>query len=150
SGAGSLANLEKGMTVAAWIKPRSPGGGSGGRIVDKDNNDGGWFLAMNGTTMIRFAVDEFPDLEPSRLSTAVLALNKWQHVAATWDGSTQGANIHIYINGVLADGTTIDGAGVAEPDSDTPFSIGNRPVDLARTFDGAIDEVRVYNGVLTA
>jgi regulation of enolase protein 1 (concanavalin A-like superfamily) len=151
SGAGSLANLYTGgLTVSAWINPRSGGGGSDGRLVDKDNNNGGWFLAMNGSTQLRFAVDAFPTVSPSRLSTTGIKVNGWQHVAATWDGSVSGSNIHIYINGVLADGTPTDGAGVASPDADTPFAIGNRSVDLARSFDGGIDEVRVYRGVLSA
>jgi hypothetical protein len=149
SGTGSLANLyTHGMTVTAWIKPRSAGGGYG-RIVDKDNNNGGWFFAMYGSTRVRFAVDEFPTLQPSRTSTASISSNTWQHVAATWDGSITGANIHIYVNGVLADGTTLDGTGAAQNDSDTPLAIGNRTVDLARGFDGVIDEVRIYSGILT-
>jgi hypothetical protein len=61
SGAGSLANLyTHGMSVSTWIKPRSAGGSGGGRIIDKDNNNGGWFLAMNGSSEVRFAVDAFP------------------------------------------------------------------------------------------
>lgn len=151
SGAESLADLyTHGMTVAAWIKPRSGGGGNGGRIIDKDNNNGGWFFAMNGATGIKLAIDTFSTSSPSRPSTASIKLNVWQHVAATWDGSTSGSNIHIYINGVLADGTAANGAGTPESDADTPFAIGNRSIDTARPFDGGVDEVRVYSGVLTA
>jgi len=151
SGGESLADLYKqGLTVAAWIKPRSGGGGNGGRIIDKDNNNGGWFFSMNGATGVKLAIDTFSTSSPSRASTSGIKLNVWQHVAATWDGSASGSNIHVYINGVLADGTAVNGAGVAESDADTPFAIGNRSVDVGRPFDGGIDEVRVYSGVLTA
>jgi regulation of enolase protein 1 (concanavalin A-like superfamily) len=151
SGAETLADLyTHGMTVAAWIKPRSGGGGNGGRIIDKDNNNGGWYFSMNGATGVKLAIDTFSTSSPSRPSTSSIKLNVWQHVAATWDGSTSGSNIHIYINGVLADGTAANGAGTVESDADTPFAIGNRSVDTARPFDGGIDEVRVYTGVLTA
>lgn len=151
SGGESLSDLYKqGLSVALWIKPRSGGGGNGGRIIDKDNNNGGWYFSMNGATGVKLAIDTFSTASPSRLSTLGIKLNVWQHVAATWDGSASGSNIHLYINGVLADGTAVNGAGVAESDADTPFAIGNRSVDVARPFDGGIDEVRVYSGVLTA
>jgi regulation of enolase protein 1 (concanavalin A-like superfamily) len=151
SGAASLANLfTHGMSVSVWVNPRSSGGGGAGRIIDKDNNNGGWFLSMNGATGIRFAVDTFPTVSPSRVSSTAIQINKWQHVAVTWDGSVSGSNIHLYVNGVLADGAPIDGAGVAEPDDATPFALGNRSLDLARSFDGAIDDVRVYSGVLSS
>lgn len=151
SGAESLSNLyAHGMTVAAWIRPRSAGGGSAGRIIDKDNNNAGWFFSMNAATGVKLAIDTFTVSSPSRVSTTGIKLNVWQHVAATWDGSVTGSNIHIYINGVLADGTAVNGSGVAEADAVTPFAIGNRSVDVARSFDGGIDEVRVYSGTLTA
>jgi hypothetical protein len=151
SGAGSLANLyTQGVTVAAWIKPRSAGTSALGRIVDKDNNKLGWVFSMTGPTQLRFAAHEFAGAAAARVSVAAVTLNQWQHVAATWDGSAQGANIHIYVNGVPADGVTTDGAGPLGNDSATPLSIGNRPSDLYRSFDGAIDEVSVYSGVLSA
>lgn len=151
SGSGSLANLYvQGVTVTAWIKPRSAGTGTVGRIVDKQNNSVGWRLSMSGATQLHFSANEFAGTAASRISTAAVTLNTWQHVAATWDGSAKGANIHIYVNGVAADGTATDGAGPLENDSATPLAIGNRPSDLHPSFDGAIDEVRVYSGVLSA
>jgi hypothetical protein len=165
NGGGSLADLYNsghGMTVTAWIKPASAGGGGGGRIVDKDNNDGGWFLKMNGATSLQFAGDQFTAVGSVQgkavtlNSTNSIVLNQWQHVAATWDGTTnaQGTNsqgIHLYVNGVLADDATsaVNGTGAPQTDAGTPFTIGNRPVDNARNFNGSIDGVRVYNRILT-
>jgi len=168
NGTGSLDDLYNsghGMTVMAWIKPVSTGGGGGGRIVDKDNNDGGWFLKMNSATSVQFAGDQFGSAGSvqgkavSLNSTNSIVLNQWQHVAVTWDGTSAAAGstptqgIHIYVNGTLADdtgaGSAINGAGVAQTDVGTPFTIGNRPVDKARNFNGAIDGVRVYNRILT-
>jgi hypothetical protein len=153
NGAGNLANLYKtGMTVAAWIKPGALS--AGGRIADKDNNNGGWFFGMSNAK-VQFVADQFiPDgsvaaAAASRVSAGSTTLNTWQHVVATWDGTTNASNIHIYINGVLSDGAAVNGSGIADLDSSTPFTIGNRPVDLKRNFPGSIDEVRVYNRVLT-
>jgi Concanavalin A-like lectin/glucanases superfamily len=71
-------------------------------------------------------------------------------VAVTWDGTTNASNIHIYINGVPADGTATNGSGTPLSDATTPFTIGNRPVDEARNFDGSIYGVRVYNRMLSS
>jgi hypothetical protein len=150
SGSGSLANLYKGgVTVSAWIRPTSSGGGGRGRIVDKDNNDVGWFFSMY-SNRIQFAVDQFDGANPSRISTAGVDLNRWQHVAATWDGSTVGSNIHLYVDGVLVDGSAVNGSGPALDDSDSPLTVGNRAGDLSRGFAGGVDEVQVYNRPLSA
>ena len=77
-------------------------------------------------------------------------MNRWQHVVATWDGSQDGSNIHLYVDGVPVDGSAVDGSGSAFDDSGTPLTVGNRAGDLARGFNGGIDEVQVYNRVLTA
>jgi fibronectin type 3 domain-containing protein len=150
SGSGTLANLySTGLTVSAWIKPTGSGGGSGGRIVDKDNNDSGWFFAMSGTTQVKFTSDQDTSGVTTRTSAASISLNTWQHVLVTWTGTAGGANVHIYINGVQADGASTDGTGPEFTDSATPLTIGNRSVDSARGFAGAIDEVRIYNRVLS-
>jgi hypothetical protein len=150
SGSGSVANLYKGgVTVSAWIRPTSSGGGGRGRIVDKDNNDAGWFFSMY-SDHLQFAVDQFNGDNPRRISTAGVDLNRWQHVAATWDGSTDGSNIHLYVDGVPVDGSAVNGSGSALDDSGTPLTVGNRAGDLARGFAGGIDEVQVYNRALSA
>lgn len=146
----NLANLyTTGMTVSAWIKPASAGAGNGGRIVDKSNGGAGWSLKMNGAAVVQFSASEFVTTDATRDSGSSIALNTWQHVTATWTGSVTATNIHLYVNGVLSDGAATNGVGATRDDSASPIAIGNRPFDAARGFDGLIDDVRVYNRILT-
>jgi len=144
----SLANVyTAGMTVSAWIKPTGAGGGGRGRIVDKDD---AWFFNMNSTNALGFTVDQYATAPATRVSGTGITLNTWQHVVVTWDGTPHGSTIHFYINGVASDGAATDPSGALSDDSALSLSIGNRSADLARTFSGAIDDLRVYNRVLTA
>jgi chitodextrinase len=150
NGGGVLANLRStGVTVSAWIRPASSGAGGGGRVLDKNGGGGGWVLKMN-EGVLQFSGDSFATASARRNSAAAVSMNTWQHVVATWDGSTSGSQIHVYVNGVASDGVTSDGAGAVIDDSTGPLGIGNRPSDAARGFDGLIDDVRVYDRVLTA
>jgi hypothetical protein len=146
-GGGVLADLSRtGVTVAAWIKPASAGGGGKGRILHKTN----WMLYMGSASTVLFTADNWTTQFAQRTSTASITLNTWQHVAATWDGSQSGSAIHIYVNGVLADGASVDGAGTTVSDAAQALYLGNIPGSLTRGFDGTLDDVRVYNRVLTA
>ena len=78
-----------------------------------------------------------------------ILLNTWQHVAYTYDQSA----VNIYINGVLnktlgANGHIMvmdDHVGIgANLDSTGALFINNY-----RRFNGAIDDVRIYNRALT-
>jgi hypothetical protein len=150
-GTSSTDNLYRsGMTLSAWIAPADGGGGGEGRIVDKDNNSGGWYLAMAGNDTLQFISRQSYSGTPGRISTAGIIPGTWQHVAVTWDGGASGCNMHIYLNGVLADGAASDGQLPSSPDGGIPLTVGNRTVDNARGFNGSIADVRIYNGVLTA
>jgi hypothetical protein len=146
--AATLADLyRRGLTVAAWVRPAGPQ--SSGRILDKDGNDFGWFLKVEGDSL-EFTGDQFELAAASRGATTPLRAGVWQHVAATWDGSPSSSHIHLYVDGTPADGSGTDGAGAAGDDAAIPLTIGNRAADLARGFSGAIDEVRVFDRVLSA
>ncbi|HLY75904.1 MAG TPA: LamG domain-containing protein [Planctomycetota bacterium] len=141
----SLADLGP-LTVSAWVKP---GTLKLGRIVAKESGARGRWMLIAGESGIAFAKD-YSERELRRESVPnLLAPNQWQHLAMTWDGSAQVDKIHIYVNGVEpAYARNQDGAGSKMSDASIPLLIGNRG-DLARGFQGAIDDVRIYSRVLS-
>ncbi len=77
---------------------------------------------------------------------------QWFHVAATWDGSFSGG-IALYINGQLAT-TTVNDYGFQGLNGTTPlpFRIGSSlgaSNQLATSFNGSIDQLSLWQGVLT-
>jgi hypothetical protein len=84
-------------------------------------------------------------------NTTVLTANTWTHLLATHNGTfTDYTTVHIYLNGteIASYFTGVNG--------DTPtaltglWSVGGRPEDDTRNFDGQIAEVGLWNRVLTA
>ena len=71
-----------------------------------------------------------------------LAANVWTHVAGTYDGAT----LRLFLNGVQVASTTVSGAVAT---STGPLRIGGNSI-WGEFFQGRIDEVRIYNDVLTA
>jgi hypothetical protein len=146
----ALTNLTR-YTIAAWIKPRTFGEANLGRILNKRNSGtAGWslFLGGQGAAFFRqtFSVTE------GAWSTPVntIALGTWQHVAVAYDGSLAANRPAFYVNGKLVT-TTVNTApsGSKSSDAASALSIGNT-TKLERTFDGAIDDVRIYNRILSA
>jgi hypothetical protein len=144
----ALTNLAK-YTITAWIKPRSLGEAQLARIVNK-RSAAGWTLFLNtdGSAFFRqtFSVTE------GAWSTPVnsVALGAWLHVAVAYDSSLATNRPAFYLNGKLVT-TTVRTApsGSRSSDAASPLSIGNAST-LDRTFDGAIDDVRIYNRLLGA
>lgn len=124
----------------------------------------GWHavLSQDGGTMSPLFVQYNPDLDrwmiggmasnasdapalPSAYSAKGVALNEWTHLVGVYDASA--GQFRLYVNGTLAgsaDGvTTFDGTGT--------FNVGRVRYrgNFTNYFNGSIDEVRTYVGVLT-
>ena len=69
--------------------------------------------------------------------TTSLNDNLWHHVAATYDGVT----LRVYVDGLLENSRA--GSGTL-PTGTSPVRIGGR-LFIANTFDGLMDEVRIWN-----
>src|SRR3989344_5403701 len=142
------------ITVSAWIYPTGEGEGLGGSIIRKTastTGSNGWRLNIDGnalTNALVFNVDDGgTDIDRATTNNAI-ALNQWNHVVATWDGTSLGSGIHIYVNGTEATYQRTLNGGTKTTDAASNLVIGGRD-DGGVTFDGTIDEVGLWNKVLT-
>jgi hypothetical protein len=151
----SVAGIEvQQFTIDAWVFAESPGFRNdvlGGIIVSKDIGDTSippfvsWGLVGPGNTN-KYHVDiGFTDGSLQFLpSTNSFPFNTFNHVAATWDGST----LKLYVNGQL-EGTLHLGPKTVSYSGEA-LTIGDHNILPAqRAFDGLIDEVEFYNRALS-
>ncbi|MEK7201753.1 MAG: Ig-like domain-containing protein, partial [Patescibacteria group bacterium] len=117
--------------------------------------DAGWSFGFDGsgTGGTQFSVSHTSPYTDLRAKSAanLFSLNQWQHVTVTWDGSSNAQNVHIYHNGQETL-YQVQQNGVTNPDSDSPvaFILGSAITPTQQgQFNGSIDDVRIYNRVLT-
>ena len=130
------------ITIAAWIYPTGGGGGGYGRIVDKSSS--------NSATGPGYKI--YPRAEENYIvtlsvgggdhrSSASLALNTWNYMALVITGTQW----RFFLNGTWQEWNES-----RFPSSvSNPLFIGNSSV-AARHFDGIVDDVRIYNRILTS
>ena len=128
------------LTLAAWIRPSALGGTQ--MIVSKDN---AYELEIGKMG---------PDIYDLRLNNIVVGqgntrieVGVWQHIAATWDGST----VRYYYNG-LPDGSAPFTGPLATNDTELGFCA--RPYDTYEGcpvffFEGLIDDIQIQGCALT-
>jgi hypothetical protein len=84
----------------------------------------------------------------------VVATSTWAHVVVTFDGTQAVANqIKIYLNGVDTTDTSdvsVDTVPAIGNISPTAIYIGSNQNFAGERFDGSLDEVRMYNRLLTS
>ena len=131
-----------GMSISAWINPRTAGASDSGDILNKAVGVSGyWFFSLTNAGL-QFRKDGSSSLHVFSVAD-IVTFNQLQHVVVTWDGSTLGANVHIYLNGEeIVYGWQGNGA---ELTSDVA-----EPLRIGTGFDGIIDEVRLSDSARSA
>ena len=130
------------ITIEAWIYPIGWGEGSLGSIVDKNWMTGYAFYLRNvsGEESIKFASNNAGVVQTA--DSGSITLNAWQHVVVTYDRQ----NVVFYVNGINKGGGAETNALGTNSES---LFIGN-DMGTTCTFNGTIDDVRIYNCALNA
>jgi len=133
------------MTLSAWVNPKSTL--YNGRIISKGSGPGlrGWSLNVENYNVFEFSVAANTNDAATWVdSTTQVPLNTWTHVVGVFQ---PGAALRIYINGVLS-GSKTTAVPITQFNPPVNVRIGGR--NDGYSFDGIIDEVRVYDRALTA
>ncbi len=119
------------LTFEAWVSLRDALNGGCSSIFGKGYQSSYW-VGVCGTTLRSYLAGT-----ASLKDGGVVPMNKWTHIAVTYDG----ANRRHYINGELAG--TFAQAGLL-PTNGSAFRIGS-DVNFSPSPTGSIDEVRLWN-----
>jgi len=128
--ASSSIPLPAALTLEAWIYPRDVSTGQkwiAGEV-------GGAEMTLNGSNL-EFRIHDGTSLQGP--ATAQLQPNLWQHIAATYDGST----MKVFVNGSQGTDFSIAGSNV---DQGNAFRIGS-PDGVSQQANMLLDEVRLWN-----
>lgn len=104
------------------------------------------FFANNGNATWQFRVyNNTGSTTVTDTGIVTIAANTWYHVVGVYDG----ANISVYVNGVKTSTTT--GTVVYAPNTNSPTRIGAGTPETAPSlfFPGQLDNVAIYNSVLS-
>ena len=137
-------DITSAITLAAWIKPSA----LGTQYIIKKSTQGltdGYELSLSSAGKVFVRFNQITSGSTYRLDSSTpypTDGNTWMHIAATFDGT----NIKLYIDGTQ-EGEDLTGPGSIAV-NDLSLSIGAQN-DGARKFNGAIDDVRIYNYALS-
>jgi mannosyl-glycoprotein endo-beta-N-acetylglucosaminidase len=130
------------ITLEAWINVNEfksqPFAGS---VIVKDQGgiDAGYMIRCGGNGIINFNIGNGSWHEINTPANSV-QLNSWQHVAATYDGTS----MKIFVDGELKAQTNISGLNIGNA-VNSNLLIGESPGFPGRVFNGKIDEIRIWN-----
>lgn len=145
------------LTICAWVQPEVHNEAI--ILVDKTTNGavGGWdfYLTPEGATYGLGFVNRARVFEET--NHVILTNAQWFHVCVTWDGSDgqrvagRIEGIHLYADAADLSIDRIDESAHALPESDSanPVRIGDVPTQTDYTYRGILDEVMIFDRVLT-
>ena len=134
-------DVRNGVTMMAWVNPRTLSGRD--TIVMKETQTSlAYALYANDAAARAAGVVNIAGEHKSVQSLSQLPLNTWSHITVTYSGTT----LRLYVNGVEVNRRTLSGRIVV---GNGALRIGGNSVWTDQSFDGLIDEVRIYGSALS-
>ena len=135
------------FSIGVWVNVPSLGSMAILSRMDEAMNFRGYdLLLVNGKIEVHL-VDQWPNNAIKISSHQTIAPNQWHHIALTYDGSKKAAGANLYIDGKPTKFDIPNNNLTGTLATDKPFHLGLREKSLP--FTGSIDELRIFDGVLS-
>ena len=148
--AGDVADFhfQEDFTLSAWIYPTAANGAILSRTSESTTEIKGYGIYLvDGKVQFNLVTRWLDD--STRVETSEpLALNRWHHVSAVYDGSRLAKGAVVYLNGKPAEMTVVVDTLNQDFGVNKPLRIGAVSGSGAR-FRGLMDDVRVYDRALS-
>ena len=132
------------ISVSAWVRPED--GTFDGRIIFKSRGSNdyeqSWGLTISDSQKADFRIRAGGTRDILESSGAV-SPGKWYYLVGTYDGTT----MRLYVNGIEVNSMAHSVGGPMDEDSTDTVALGDTPTG-DRSFDGRIDDVRVFSRTL--
>jgi hypothetical protein len=136
------------FTCMGWVKLESYGA-TGGIIARRNADTEGWCFEILSDGRVQIGALRIAGNNAFNTSYQSIPLNKWVHVAASYDLS--GVSGLIYIDGVLVpSANTVTGTITALVQGTTALVVGASKSAGTSPFDGKIAQAAVFSSVLSA
>lgn len=145
-------DLNSSFSISCWINFESlPASGTGMGIVTKDNvtTACAYFLSVynsSGTYYLYNQVNKTTSVIVQNFASYAFSASTWYHLVLVFNIST--GNLQCFVNNSSAASNTNASVNAIQNNS-LNFSIGAHNTGT-RSFDGLIDEVAIFNDVLTS
>jgi hypothetical protein len=133
------------FTVAAWVFPRTfTTALNTGRFIVSRKTPLGWHFGSDNPAHLELDLEYLDSGKMEIFADGILA-STWTHFVAVYDPSRR---LTVYVNGIRGPSKTTNVPAIFNGNVDGPLRLGCRSVGNNH-FDGLVDELRVYNRVLT-
>jgi len=135
----NLRDIINNLTITAWVKPDATSGKK--RVLSREVGGHGFGFGLDGSELLYTTYG----VADNSSSGAALVANGWRHVALT---HASNGDIRYFVNGVELTGADNTDNSTGNP-GDPGFAYQISGLGTIELFDGALHDVRAYEGQLT-